>query len=183
VGIRVEIPVPDAPVAEQGAEGPLKTFSSYRDIDILDPLYEVLRHHRATSPKEAIHVFTNKRGRPLEVNNLRNRVWYRALTKAGLRRRTMYQTRHTFASLMLSHGEDPLWVARTLGHTGPDMIYKHYGKFIRNRVRKDGTRFLEGFTGAKVVPVLGVGPLAVEPPDPLPATPCGGQEVVCLLAG
>ena len=166
----------------QGIEGPLKTFSSYRDIDILDPLYEVLRQHRATSPQEDVHVFKNKRGNPLEVNNLRNRVWYKALAKAGLRRRTMYQTRHSFASLMLSHGEDPLWVARMLGHTGPDMIYKHYGKFIRNRVRKDGTRFLEGFTGAKVVPAPGNGPTALNPPDPLPATPCEGEETACLQA-
>ena len=29
----------------------------------------------------------------------------------------MYQTRHTFASLMLSHGEDPLWIARMLGRS------------------------------------------------------------------
>ncbi|HQT98602.1 MAG TPA: hypothetical protein PK416_12145, partial [Thermodesulfobacteriota bacterium] len=54
------------------------------------------------------------------------------------------QTRHTFASLMLSHGEDPLWVARMLGHTTLDMIFRHYGKFIRNRARRDGTRFLSG---------------------------------------
>ncbi len=88
-------------------------------------------------------------GRPLEVNNLRKRVWYPAIAAAGLRRRTMYQTRHTFASLMLSHGEDPLWVARMLGHTSLDMIFKHYGKFIRNRSRKDGGRFLEGLKEAE----------------------------------
>ena len=74
------------------------------------------------------------------------------IAAAGLRRRTMYQTRHTFASLMLSHGEDPLWVARMLGHTGLDMIFKHYGKFIRNRSRKDGGRFLEGLKEAEACP-------------------------------
>ena len=77
-------------------------------------------------------------------NNLRNRVWYPALQRAQLRKRTMYQTRHSFASLMLAHGEDPLWVARMLGHTTMDMIFRHYGKFIRNRMRKDGVRFLQG---------------------------------------
>ena len=83
------------------------------------------------------------------MNNLRKRVWYPAIAAAGLRRRTMYQTRHTFASLMLSHGEDPLWVARMLGHAGLEMIFKHYGKYIRNRSRKDGGRFLEGFKEAE----------------------------------
>ncbi|MBI5904256.1 MAG: site-specific integrase [Deltaproteobacteria bacterium] len=94
------------------------------------------------------YVFPGKTGRPLEVNNLRKRVWYPAIAAAGLRRRTMYQTRHTFASLMLGHGEDPLWVARMLGHTSLDMIFKHYGKFVRNRSRKDGGRFLEGLKEA-----------------------------------
>jgi len=51
---------------------------------------------------------------------------------------------------MLSHGEDPLWVARMLGHSSLDMIFKHYGKYIRNRFRKDGGRFLEGLKEADV---------------------------------
>ena len=135
-----------------GVEGPPKTMSSYRDIDMLEPLQEVLRRHRPASPRDSGHVFTNRNGNPLEVNNLRNRVWYPAIIIAGLRKRTMYQTRHTFASLMLSHGEDPLWVARMLGHTGLDMIFKHYGKFIRNRSRKDGGRFLEGLREAEAAP-------------------------------
>ena len=128
----------------QGIEGPPKTISSYRDVDMLEPLYQVLLRHRQASPPEATHVFTSKQGDPMDVNNLRNRVWYPALQRAQLRKRTMYQTRHSFASLMLAHGEDPLWVARMLGHTTMDMIFRHYGKFIRNRMRKDGVRFLQG---------------------------------------
>jgi integrase len=128
-------------------------MSSCRDVDLLDPLLEILRRHRQTFLREEGHVFTNRHGNPLEVNNLRNRVWYPAIIKAGLRKRTMYQTRHTFASLMLSHGEDPLWVARMLGHTSLDMIFRHYGKFIRNRSRKDGGRFLEGLKEADGAPM------------------------------
>jgi integrase len=130
-------------------------MSSYRDIDMLDPLFEALRKHRQEARGGTTYVFPGKTGKPLEVNNLRNRVWYPAIAAAGLRRRTMYQTRHTFASLMLSHGEDPLWVARMLGHTSLDMIFKHYGKFIRNRSRKDGGRFLEGLKEAEACPPLG----------------------------
>jgi integrase len=133
----------------RGIEGPPKTTSSYRDIDMLDPLFEALWTHRQKAPAGATYVFPGKTGRPLEVNNLRKRAWYPALSVAGLRRRTMYQTRHTFASLMLSSGEDPLWVARMLGHTGLEMIFKHYGKFIRDRSRRDGGRFLEGLRQAE----------------------------------
>ena len=146
----------------QGVEGPPKTLSAYRDIDLLDPLFVVLKRHRETSPPDGAYVFTAKNGKPLNVDNLRNRVWYPALNKAGLRKRTMYQTRHAFASLMLSHGEDPLWVARMLGHTTLDMIFRHYGKFIRNRMRRDGARFLKGFEEAGVVIALPTPPAVSE---------------------
>jgi integrase len=132
----------------QGKEGPPKTDSSYRDIDILAPLLEVLKRHRESSAPNPVYVFTGPKGAPLDVNNLRKRIWYPTLGKCGLRRRTMYQTRHTFASLMLSAGEDPLWVARMLGHTSTEMLYRHYGKYIRNRMRKDGGRFLQGLQEA-----------------------------------
>jgi integrase len=37
-------------------------------------------------------------------------VWRPALRRAQLRVRTLYQTRHTFATLMLELGESPGWV-------------------------------------------------------------------------
>lgn len=129
----------------QGKDGLLKTDASNRDVDILPPLLKVLQEHRAAAPKDATYVFTTPEGTPLDVNNLRNRVWYPTVEKAGLRKRVMYQARHTFASMMLANGEDPLWVSQMLGHTTLDMLYKHYGKFIRNRSRKDGLRFLQAW--------------------------------------
>lgn len=133
-----------------GIEGPPKTLSSYRDIDILPPLFEVLVRHKESAAEGARYIFVSERGVPLQVDNLRHRVWYPALAKAGLRKRTMYQTRHTFASLMLSYGEDPLWTSRMLGHTSTDMLYRHYGKYIRNRMRRDGLKFVAGLEEANV---------------------------------
>lgn len=42
-----------------------------------------------------------------------------------------------------------------LGHTGLNMIFRHYGKFIRNRARKDGGKFLEGIKEAEACPAPG----------------------------
>jgi len=161
----------------QGIEGPPKTLSSYRDIDMLDPLYTVLHQHRLTTPQDATHVFTGKKGNPLDVNNLRNKVWYPAMQRARLRKRTMYQTRHTFASLMLAHGEDPLWIAQMLGHTTMQMVFQHYGKFIRNRSRRDGLRFLKGFEEAGMVTTLDTTHSALPPANPLPARTGGPTEI------
>lgn len=41
-----------------------------------------------------------------------------------------YQTRHTFASTLLSRGENPLWVAQQMGHKDWGQIIKIYGQWI-----------------------------------------------------
>jgi integrase len=117
----------------------LKTAGSRRDVEILPHVEDALRTH-----SEAAHgefVFSNEVGGPLHRDNVRNRIWNPALERAGLRHRTPYQMRHTFASLMLDQNEDPAWVARMLGHTTLRMLYERYGKFIHNRSRQDGARF------------------------------------------
>ncbi|GAB4244292.1 MAG: hypothetical protein OHK0028_22620 [Deltaproteobacteria bacterium] len=67
---------------------------------------------------------------------------------------------------MLSTGEDPLWVARMLGHTSTEMLYRHYGKFIRNRMRRDGMRFLMGFQEAEVAGALPPAAVIEKPETP-----------------
>lgn len=61
---------------------------------------------------------------------MRKQVWEPALRKAGLAYREMKQTRHTFATLALSSGANPLWIAKFLGHRNTEMIFKVYGKYI-----------------------------------------------------
>jgi len=62
-------------------------------------------------------------GRCVDPNRLREQVWNRTLARARLRRRTMYETRHSFASNALAAGEPPSWVAAMLGHTTPEMLF------------------------------------------------------------
>ena len=59
----------------------------------------------------------------------------------------MYQTRHTFATLMLSSGENPNWVAQMMGHTSTEMLFKRYAKLIPNLTRSDGSAFLSFWDG------------------------------------
>ena len=49
---------------------------------------------------------------------------------ANVRYRNPYQTRHTYASMMLSAGEHPMWVARQMGHAAWTMIARVYGKWM-----------------------------------------------------
>jgi integrase len=66
-------------------------------------------------------------------------VWYTALKHAGLTRRDLYNTRHTFATHGLASGEDPGWVAKMLGHTTLLMLMTRYYHYIPNLTRQDGT--------------------------------------------
>ena len=52
------------------------------------------------------------------------------MKKAGVRYRRPYQTRHTYASMMLSAGEHPIWVAKQMGHSDWTMIAQDYGKWM-----------------------------------------------------
>jgi integrase len=109
-----------------------------RDVDMLPTVEEVLQ-----GLPQSEYVFSNADGGPLDLTNIRVRVWFPTLQRAGLRPRNLYQTRHTFASLMLQAGEDPAWIARMLGHTTTKMLHERYSRFIQYRTRQDGRAYLE----------------------------------------
>src|SRR6267378_693417 len=62
-------------------------------------------------------VFPNRDGRPHNMTNVRNRIFYRVCEKAGLHRRPLHSTRHTFATLLLQQGESPVYVKEQCGHS------------------------------------------------------------------
>jgi integrase len=93
---------------------------------------------RARSQVRSTYVFPSRTGGSLNITNVRERVWKPGLRRAGLRYRTMYQTRHTFATLALQSGEQIGWVSKQLGHTSDEMVIRHYAKFIPNLTRRDG---------------------------------------------
>ncbi|HEX7647118.1 MAG TPA: tyrosine-type recombinase/integrase, partial [Noviherbaspirillum sp.] len=59
--------------------------------------------------------------------------WQRILKKAGVRYRNPYQTRHTYASTLLSANENPWWVAKQMGHVDVEMVFRHYGRWIPSK--------------------------------------------------
>ena len=69
---------------------------------------------------------------------LRKSLWTPTIRRAGVRYRNPYQTRHTYASMMLSAGEHPMWVAKQMGHTSFLMISRVYGRYIPNESDTSG---------------------------------------------
>jgi hypothetical protein len=82
-------------------------------------------------------------GRPLTVKWVHLYIWRPALEKAGLERRRLYETRHTFATLMLDAGELPGWVQKMMGHETLQMFHERYYSHVKNYQRADGSAFME----------------------------------------
>ncbi len=89
--------------------------------------------------KTSEYVFCNQAGVPLDNKNFSDRVWYPLLRHLGLKERRPYQTRHTTATLWLSSGEAPEWIARQLGHSSTEMLFRVYSRFVPNLTRQDGS--------------------------------------------
>lgn len=117
-----------------------KTDGSQREIYMSQPVYNALQaQHKITGHTQ--FVFCNRNGNPLEHNNVTKRVWHPTLAFLGLRQRPPYQTRHTAATLWLAAGESPEWIARQMGHTTTEMLFRVYSRYVPNLTRKDGSAF------------------------------------------
>ena len=47
--------------------------------------------------------------------------------------------RHTAATLWLASGEAPEWIARQLGHSSTEMLFRVYSRYVPNLTRQDGS--------------------------------------------
>lgn len=108
----------------------LKTVKSRRCIDLSEGVVTCLKEYRATLLTNHELVFCTNIGTPLQNENVRRR-WYYPLLKSfkwyGYR---WHDTRHTYASLMLSQGISYLYVSKQMGHSKPTVTLDVYGHFI-----------------------------------------------------
>ena len=125
-----------------GREGKTKTKRSNRYVDCNEFVIEALKMQRKLTGKNR-YIFLTQSGDRMNPDHYRNVVWTQALKKAGLGYRPPIQTRHTFATMMLSKGEDIGWVQMMLGHSSLQMIFTRYFSWIPRKTRKDGSAFME----------------------------------------
>ncbi len=110
-----------------------KTSSGKRKIQLHPKAIDALVEQLNLSGKcEFVFTDPNSGQRWASDQPFRKRVWIPGLAEAGVKYRECYQMRHTFASQMLSNGENPMWLAHHLGHSDWGMIRKTYGRWINN---------------------------------------------------
>ena len=122
-----------------GEMGPTKTLGSQRDIAMSQLVYDALLEQKARTFGKSDFVFCNSQGNPMEYRNVNRRVWKPTLALLGLKHRRAYQTRHTAATLWLAAGENPEWIARQMGHSSTEMLFRVYSRYVPDITRQDGS--------------------------------------------
>jgi len=120
-----------------------KTRAGIREIKILSPALQALKAQKTHSYLHPSgRVFLNPRTGAAWTGDqpIRKTLWEHALKKAQVRYRRPYQTRHTYASMMLSAGESPMWVAQQMGHSDWTMIARVYGRWIPDAAPEAGDK-------------------------------------------
>lgn len=108
-----------------------KSKNSNRVIGMTPKLAEELIRHRTKQCHiDCKLVFCNDEGNVLDAHNIRKRVFYPALEKAGLRRIRIHDLRHTFASLLINQGENLKYVQHQLGHASITTTVDRYGHLM-----------------------------------------------------
>ncbi len=114
-----------------------------RRVDLSDQLAETLKTLLIQRKREAlksghgeeVEWIFHKNGKPISQNSVRN-VFKRILKKAGIREIRVHDMRHTFASLLLSQGESPVYVKEQLGHHSIKITVDIYGHLIPSSNRQ-----------------------------------------------
>lgn len=124
-----------------------KTSASKRVIKLLKPALDAIKDQRQYTQLRGEEVFLHpEMDEPFRGDRvLRKTFWNPAIKKAGVKYRNPYQCRHTFASMMLSTGENPRWIATYMGHTDWTMIARVYGKWMPEVESNAGNKAVEMF--------------------------------------
>jgi len=110
-----------------------------RRVDMSRQLAKTLKTLLTARKREALvtgkgevqdRIFINEAGGPIDGGNLRARVFYKALARAGLRRIRIHDLRHTFASMLIQNGESLAYVKDQLGHHSIQITVDIYGHLV-----------------------------------------------------
>ena len=135
-----------------------KTDKSIRSINMLKGAYDALKAQESMTRLAGGVVFMDERHKtPWKNDHVLRQRWDAILRKAKVRYRNPYQTRHTYASTLLSAGISDLYVAHQMGHVNTEMIKRHYGKWIEQGRDEQSRQQIQAFFAHVSPKFLGMG--------------------------
>lgn len=118
-----------------------KTYDP-RDVEMSDRSMDALKRQKPHTYLKYGPVFADEQGKHIYNDQPPRRVFQAALKALGIRQRPAYNTRHTFATMSIMHGQNIHWVAKQLGHRTTAMVLNTYSRWIS---LADGGRELTKF--------------------------------------
>jgi len=113
-----------------GREKGTKTKSGERTHELHDKALSTLKAQLKLNMGHQERIFLNpKTSEPWRDDRaIYHNCWQPALKKSGVKFRTQYNTRHTYASTMLTKNKPIAWVAKQLGHSDIGMTLSTYAR-------------------------------------------------------
>ncbi|MEW5833001.1 MAG: tyrosine-type recombinase/integrase [Campylobacterota bacterium] len=111
-----------------------KTKNSIRQIDMLPVVEQALREQYKQTGLRGRDVFVSQRDEGFSnAGTLTQNYWHPLLKRCLLDSRDFYNTRHTFATIMISNNEDILWVSKMMGHKDSSITLQKYAKYREDK--------------------------------------------------
>jgi integrase len=110
-----------------------KTEAGKRIIELSERALAALNNQKTYTAMYREYVFHDPRNaeRWNDDKAILTKSWKPTLERAKVRYRKAYNTRHTFATMHISQNANLWWLAQQMGHTSPEMLFRHYGRFIK----------------------------------------------------
>jgi len=115
--------------------GSVKSKASNADMPMPAELEVKLRAHLRRHDGNSELLFTNRNGRPLCADKLREKQLHPLLDSLGIPRAGFHSLRHGAASALLADGCTPAVVQRQLRHSDPRITLGIYGHVINDQQR------------------------------------------------
>jgi len=140
--------------AESKVLGPTKTDRSLRLVEMVPSVRQALLALKARTGNVNGIVFPGAQG-GMFSRSVMKRAWRRTLRATGVRPIRPYDLRHTFASLLITAGKNPLHIARQMGHYSAGFTLDTYGHLMEALPKRpveciDELVFPEGWEAALV---------------------------------
>jgi integrase len=124
-----------------------KTKAGEREVKLLPPALDAIFDQKKYTFLEGKQIFYNPRtDKPWTGDQpIRRTLCQPALKLAGVRYRRPYQTRHSYASYLLSSDENIAWISNQLGHSNVLVTAKVYARFMTDAAPKAGENAVKIF--------------------------------------
>ena len=143
---RKKIKIDKARTGAASTDETTKTKTGTREIDMLPPVEAALIDQKQYTLLLGNKIFNNPASNePWKGDqSIRKSAWIPLLKKAKVRYRNPYQTRHTYASMMLSSGENLAWVSSQMGHSNVLITARTYARWLNDDTQR-GNKALDMF--------------------------------------